>query len=837
MKARKKLIVAMALLLATSGSAFALGLGQIKVKSALNQPLVAEIPVISATAAELRGLKVSLASSEDFQRAGISRARLETALKFKVEKRAGSTVIVVTSEEPVSDPALDLLLELNWSSGKLLREYSVLLDPPGMPAAHASQVATTSAAPDSKPAPGKKTAKATTPKSAPSKAATESVASTSRAVPTSTVAPSIEMGGSYTARAGDSVWSVAKRATSRAGNINRMMLAIQRANPDAFYKDNINALKKGAVLRIPDRSAMDQIAVSEARAEVHQQNQIWSNPQAASPSMMAGNSRAPAAPRTGATARSDSRLELVPPGGSDSSGSGRTGVAGGSGQAAVAGLKQELSRTKESLASEKQRSDDMSARVKDLENIRDKNQRLLEMKNAQIAQLQERLAKANAADSNETGPVASETSEPLRKDIFEPGQSSSVATVTAPASAASLATAAGAGSAALAVAGSAPANAASSETAPEAAMATSAAMPAVATAATTQEPAAATVSPEQTPARVEATEPPEPAAQPWYMQTWAWIVGGLVLLALILFGFLGRRGKSGAARQDRLSGALSGDDEDSAEGLVDDSDDEYALLEEIEQHPDELSLHLELASLYYAHRNQEKFEGAAEAMYAQVDDPEQPEWQQVRAMGEELCPDHPLFAELHSDGHGADEHGSALADMVSEGDTDGVDSTDARGGGDARGYNFDFNLTPGGADDHDADAVADTASPEDTPTTADEDEDLLSLSTLDSDASADDQEEVELEDEFDIDQFESDAEPEKSEAAVAEEADLSGEDTSTETSDDEFSSDPVDTKLDLARAYQDMGDDEGARAMAEEVLQEGSESQKDAARKLLDDLG
>ena len=78
MKARKKLAVALVLLLVTSGSAFALGLGQIKVKSALDQPLVAEIPVVSATAAELRGLKVSLASSEEFQRAGINRARLDT---------------------------------------------------------------------------------------------------------------------------------------------------------------------------------------------------------------------------------------------------------------------------------------------------------------------------------------------------------------------------------------------------------------------------------------------------------------------------------------------------------------------------------------------------------------------------------------------------------------------------------------------------------------------------------------------------------------------------------------------------------------------------------------
>ena len=165
-------------------------------------------------------------------------------------------MIVITSEKPVGDPALDLLLELNWSSGKLLREYSVLLDPPGMPAAATRNTAVaTSAASSRKPATTRPTAR-TRPRKAGSQGQRQAAPRHRRPAP---IPPSIEMGSQYTAQSGDNVWSIARRSTARAGNINRMMVAIQRANPDAFYKDNINALKKGAVLRIPDRADMDQI--------------------------------------------------------------------------------------------------------------------------------------------------------------------------------------------------------------------------------------------------------------------------------------------------------------------------------------------------------------------------------------------------------------------------------------------------------------------------------------------------------------------------------------------------------------------------------------------------
>ncbi len=130
MKGLVKTSLATALALAT-GQAMALGLGPIQVRSGLNQPLVAEIPVLADTPAEANELRVDLASAEDFQRVGLSRGRVGVPLEFSISSNGkGQSVIKVTTKEIVREPFLDFLIEVNWSKGKLLREYTVLLDPP-----------------------------------------------------------------------------------------------------------------------------------------------------------------------------------------------------------------------------------------------------------------------------------------------------------------------------------------------------------------------------------------------------------------------------------------------------------------------------------------------------------------------------------------------------------------------------------------------------------------------------------------------------------------------------------------------------------------------------------
>ncbi|WP_425478083.1 type IV pilus assembly protein FimV, partial [Mizugakiibacter sediminis] len=155
MKRSYKLPTAIAFALALgSTQALALGLGQIQVKSALNQPLVAEIPVIVDSPAEAAGLQVGLASEEDFSRIGLSRGSLNVPIDFAVGTDAeGRTVIRVTSKDAVRDPYLDFLIQVNWAKGRLLREYTVLLDPVTAPGRAVAATPTRSAAPTTRAAP------------------------------------------------------------------------------------------------------------------------------------------------------------------------------------------------------------------------------------------------------------------------------------------------------------------------------------------------------------------------------------------------------------------------------------------------------------------------------------------------------------------------------------------------------------------------------------------------------------------------------------------------------------------------------------------------------------
>ncbi|MBA2078170.1 fimbrial protein FimV, partial [Rhodanobacter sp. PCA2] len=154
------LLVALAL---GSGHALALDLGQIQVKSALGQPLLAEIPVQQATAAELQQLSVQLASGDEFTRAGVSNGRPSMPLRFDVVDGAnGRKLIRITSEAAVNDPFLDLLVEINAGAGKSVREYTILLDPPSTPVATRSHGARAAkaAAPAAAPAPATRAGKA-----------------------------------------------------------------------------------------------------------------------------------------------------------------------------------------------------------------------------------------------------------------------------------------------------------------------------------------------------------------------------------------------------------------------------------------------------------------------------------------------------------------------------------------------------------------------------------------------------------------------------------------------------------------------------------------------------
>ncbi|MGB3046447.1 type IV pilus assembly protein FimV, partial [Dokdonella sp.] len=294
MKRPLQLSLAIALALGAT-NAFALGLGAIQVQSGLNQPLLAEIPIIQSSPGEAEGLIVQLASTEDFERVGMNRATIGVPVDFSLGKNArGEPVIKVTSKEIVREPFIGMLLEANWPKGRLLREYTILLDPPVMApaikgssavavAAREPERSSTEALPSSKPAtprPAPAAAVPTKPAVAAGKPASPPPPATSRAATGSEYGP---------VAAGETLGQIA-RATrpDDAVSINQMMVALLKNNPQAFFKDNVNALKRGAVLRIP---SAEEIAASgsarEAAAAVRSQIDEWRGSVSGAPTLVA----------------------------------------------------------------------------------------------------------------------------------------------------------------------------------------------------------------------------------------------------------------------------------------------------------------------------------------------------------------------------------------------------------------------------------------------------------------------------------------------------------------------------------------------------------------------
>lgn len=782
-----KLSMLLALALGSSQAA-ALELGQIQVKSALGQPLLAEIPVNPDSPAELQNLTARLASAEDAAQAGVA-AGPAVPLQFAVVDGAnGKKVIRITSSAPVNDPYLDLLVEVNNAAGKSLREFTILLDPPSGVASNVP--ATRAPAQAASPKPSRRIANTTPAAGSTSQATAPAPAPAPEAKPAKpTAAPRAAAGETFgPVERGQTLSAIAHETAPEGVDTNQMLLALKQANPDAFYRDNINALKTGAVLRIPSKADAQATAVAVAAAEVMRQNGDWRSGAARTPTTVAdAGTRANASSAPTTSAPSGDRLALVPAKEGADNAAGKGGKGGDkAAEKGMAALHQDLLRSQEALTTLQQQGNELKSRLKDLEDINGKNERLLSLKDSEIADLQRQLAEARKAAGQ---PVAAM---PLAK-----AAASTAASKPEPAKAAGETTIVKASEPATvpAPAASTPATAAAAQApASEPAHAsTAAAKPVVA------KPAAKPAAP--TPAPVVEEEP-------WYMQTWAWGAGAGAAVLLLLFALRGRNRKPAAAAAS--TGSLAdrfGTEPTLGLGSADPDQDE--LLDQLAEHPDDIGLHLELVSLYYSRRDVEHFEAAAEAMHAHIADPQQSEWQDVVHMGEDLVPEHPLFS------HGAplpprdeEEHEALdhfdLDRYASEADDlepPPLPQQPSAPNKKVSEYHFDFDLTPRSAHNH---AGAPAAAP------------AVAV-------------ENKVEEEF---------ETSGNRWAFAE----PGEDLPAhelEPLDHEigqFSDDPVDTKLDLARAYLDMGDPDGAQAMLEEVMHEGTQIQKDVAKRLLDSI-
>ncbi len=403
----RKLVLAVAAASAfSSGLSHALGLGDLSVKSSLNQPLEAEISLLEVRDLTSVEIKTQLASPEEFSKAGVDRQFFLTGLKFTPVLNAnGKSVIRVTSANPVKEPYLNFLVEILWPNGRLLREYTVLLDPPlykPQQVIYAPQPASVS-------------------RSAP--AVQQQIRSPQASTSTAQVkqpaarANNALQGSEYSVQRNDTLWEIAARVGGNA-SVHQTMLAIQDLNPNAFLDGNINRMKSGQVLRLPTEQDINSRSRAEAIAQVAQQNTSWKTERVAQTGAerqldATHRSEAGAAP---ATVEKTDNLRLV----ADAPGQAQQAADQGdaaNGQA----VQDQLATAKERLDSTALENEDLKSRVEDLNSQLEKLQRLIELKDNQLAQLQnsvdapvavpESVASTPAAETNlatEVAPAAAE---------------------------------------------------------------------------------------------------------------------------------------------------------------------------------------------------------------------------------------------------------------------------------------------------------------------------------------------------------------------------------------------------------------------------------------------
>jgi pilus assembly protein FimV len=253
------------------GAVKALGLGDIRVDSALNEPLSAQIDIVGATREELVALTAKVANREMFQRYGADRPSFLASATFKVGLDSqGRPVLNVRSAEAFTDPVINFLVDLRWGKGELIREYSLLLDPAGF--SSAPRVAETAATDSARmPAVASSPPVAPSPTVVSSPDATTSQADSARGNPSS-AAP---IASQHRVVARDTLRMIARRAGARTElQAQRMMIAIFRANPHAF-EGNINVLHLGALLNIPSVQDVAAIDGADAKREVRAHMTAW----------------------------------------------------------------------------------------------------------------------------------------------------------------------------------------------------------------------------------------------------------------------------------------------------------------------------------------------------------------------------------------------------------------------------------------------------------------------------------------------------------------------------------------------------------------------------------
>jgi len=697
--ALKKLTAAIASAMVLS-SAHAAGLGKLTVLSALGQPLRAEIELTSVSPEEASGLVAKLASPEAFRSANIEFNPALLSLRFNVEQRNGRQFIRVSSTQPLNEPFVDLLLELSWNNGRLVREYTFLLDPAELRATQSAQLAANEGARARSEAPAPAPAPAETSRPARGRAAPADRAPADRA-PAERAASS-----RYRVKPGDTLGEIAAQVKPAEVSLDMMLVALYRANPDAFMGNNMNRLRSGRILTVPDAGSVGAIGEGEAHGMVvaHAADfNAYRNKLAG----QVGASEAEKTPRASQSGagRITAKVEERPTAANESQDRLRLSKAAPNTPAG----KGSTASTEDIIATQKELQDSQQ-RVKELERNIGDLEKLAQVKSKAGADAQNNAAQTPAAQPQ--APVA----------IDKPAEDKPADGKTADGKTAD------------------------------------------------RGPAELTPAPKKLPAIKPAAKPAEPAPEPgvfdFLMENLTYVGAGAALLLLAALGIAQRRkrkvvkpvaepsilgvptepahsmfAETGGQSVDTNNSVFNSSFAPSASQLdtneVDpvaeadvyiaygrDAQAEEILKEALRTHPERLPVRLKLLEIYASRKDQRAFETQAGELYG-ITRGQGEEWAQAAALGQSIDPHNPLYANsggaagMAAVGAGALGAGMAVGAAAAHAHDDllSKDLDDAFLAADAAGGNHEPDRAPMSFDQHFAEAMG-TAQPAPAPAPA-----------------------------------------------------------------------------------------------------------------------
>ena len=419
---KKALSLAVCLAMALPTASNALSLGDIESDSSLNQPFKGTINLLSTSVKEASSLRVKVASPAVFNRVGIDRPAFLNSIRFRTAVKNGRPVILVSSSQPINEPFLNFLLEVRWPNGQLLKEYTVLLDPPVLMQADTA-IASNAAGVRKEPgvqAPVYRdisqpvqTVRQQPRKVVKAAAAPKRQSRLRRPGPPRTASASRSRVRNYRVRRGDTLYKVARKLGYKGVRNEQMMVALYNKNKRAFTLRNMNNLKAGALLSRPSYQEAKSISARKAKSQVIAQARAWKQKRAGLIAKKATQNN-----RVVASAAQPKQAHVEVMGGNKSIGANAVAGASGSGSSSVDELRKQLALTNEALTTRLKENEELKSRVAELESLLRKKNKLITLKSEQLAILQEKMGgNANAGSSQQMG--ASQPNPVIRNNTID----------------------------------------------------------------------------------------------------------------------------------------------------------------------------------------------------------------------------------------------------------------------------------------------------------------------------------------------------------------------------------------------------------------------------------